>query len=105
MPGIYRKFENDSTVCGKLWVLGSISLRYVGQVGLYTDLKIPKMNLKYAFASNVFSDEQSKFLCDPGEIGIRNLCFSEFSPLSLHRFWSLQIIATSMLRIEMIIRS
>ena len=32
VPGIYRKFETDSTICGKLWVLCSVSLRYVGQV-------------------------------------------------------------------------
>ena len=59
-----------------------------------------QINDQYAFASSVFADEQSKFLCDPGEIGIRNLCFSEFSPLLLHRFWSLQIIGTSMLTVE-----
>ena len=35
IPGIYRKFETDATIAGKIWVVGSIACRYVAQ---YRDL-------------------------------------------------------------------
>lgn len=81
IPGIYRKFEADATIAGKMWVVGSIACRYVAQ---------------YSFGGSVYADEQAKFYCDPGEIGIKNLCFSKFSPISFHRFWVAQIIGTSL---------
>ena len=31
IPGIYRKFETDATIAGKIWVVGSIACRYVAQ--------------------------------------------------------------------------
>ena len=62
-------------------------------------ISIIDTNLVYnalSFGGSVYADEQAKFYCDPGEIGIKNLCFSKFSPISFHRFWVAQIIGTSL---------
>ena len=62
-----------------MWIIGSVSLRYVGQ---------------WSFGSAVYADEQSKFICDPGatEVGVKSRCFNMFSPISAHRLWGVQTI-------------
>ena len=69
----------------------------------YSKRKLSKLNRcltpvsnSLSFGGSVYADEQAKFYCDPGEIGIKNLCFSKFSPISFHRFWVAQIIGTSL---------
>ncbi|KAJ8356057.1 hypothetical protein SKAU_G00188510 [Synaphobranchus kaupii] len=46
-------------------------------------------------AEDVWDDEQSDFICNTEQPGCRNVCYDKAFPISLIRFWVLQIIFVS----------
>ena len=66
---------------GRIWIINQFLFR---------------MLIVTVIGSQVFGDEQGKFLCDTDQPGCKNVCFNRFSPISYLRLWAFQIVATSM---------
>ena len=54
---IYKNIEKTTTVPGKLWIVGSISARYMGLIYI---------------GSNTYGDEQKEFVCNTKAPGCKN---------------------------------
>ena len=65
---IYKKIEKSTTIPGKLWILGAIGGRYMGQSYI---------------GGHSYSDEQKEFVCNTREPGCRNVCFNEIQVLQI----------------------
>lgn len=75
-----QKVYQHSTLIGKFWITFLIVFRIV---------------VVSSVSDRVYSDEQSEFRCNTGQVGCGNICFNQFSPMSHIRFWSFQIIMVS----------
>ncbi|KAL2772831.1 gap junction alpha-9 protein precursor [Daubentonia madagascariensis] len=69
-----------STMIGKIWL---------------TILFIFRMLVLGVAAEDVWNDEQSGFLCNTEQPGCRNVCYDQAFPISLIRYWVLQVIFVS----------
>ncbi|XP_008277195.1 gap junction gamma-1 protein-like [Stegastes partitus] len=72
--------QNHSTVIGKIWL---------------TMLLIFRILLVALVGDAVYSDEQSKFICNTQQPGCNNVCYDTFAPVSHLRFWVFQIVIVS----------
>ncbi|XP_053502684.1 gap junction delta-2 protein [Ictalurus furcatus] len=72
--------QNHSTVIGKIWL---------------TVLLIFRILLVTQIGDAVYSDEQSKFICNTLQPGCNNVCYDTFAPVSHLRFWVFQIVLVS----------
>ncbi|XP_028838831.1 gap junction delta-2 protein-like [Denticeps clupeoides] len=72
--------QNHSTVIGKIWL---------------TMLLIFRILLVTLVGDAVYSDEQSKFICNSLQPGCNNVCYDTFAPVSHLRFWVFQIVLVS----------
>ncbi|XP_029925072.1 gap junction delta-2 protein-like [Myripristis murdjan] len=72
--------QNHSTVIGKIWL---------------TMLLIFRILLVTLIGDAVYSDEQSKFICNTLQPGCNNVCYDTFAPVSHLRFWVFQIVLVS----------
>ena len=70
-----------STLNGKFWIVFFFILRFLMVISI-TD--------------TVFGDELSTFKCDTQTPGCLNVCFNAFTPISLMRYWAMQILASAM---------
>ncbi|XP_008062607.1 gap junction alpha-9 protein [Carlito syrichta] len=69
-----------STMIGKIWL---------------TILFIFRMLVLGVAAEDVWNDEQSDFICNTEQPGCRNVCYDQAFPISLIRYWVLQVIFVS----------
>ncbi|XP_074236658.1 gap junction alpha-9 protein [Saimiri boliviensis] len=69
-----------STMIGKIWL---------------TVLFIFRMLVLGVAAEDVWNDEQSGFICNTEQPGCRNVCYDQAFPISLIRYWVLQVILVS----------
>lgn len=69
-----------STIVGKIWL---------------TILFIFRMLVLGVAAEDVWEDEQREFVCNTEQPGCRNVCYDQAFPISLIRYWVLQIISVS----------
>uniref|UniRef100_G3NSV2 Gap junction protein n=1 Tax=Gasterosteus aculeatus aculeatus TaxID=481459 RepID=G3NSV2_GASAC len=74
---LLEEIHNHSTFVGKIWLTVLIVFRIV---------------LTAVGGESIYSDEQSKFVCNTGQPGCENVCYDAFAPLSHVRFWVFQII-------------
>ncbi|XP_051953919.1 gap junction Cx32.2 protein-like [Xyrauchen texanus] len=74
------KVQSHSTVIGKVWL---------------TVLFVFRIMVLGAGAEKVWSDEQSKMVCNTKQPGCKNVCYDHTFPISHIRFWVLQIIFVS----------
>jgi len=44
--------------------------------------------------SKTFKSELDRFVCDTRFLGCQQMCFNQFSPMSMHRYWELQLICS-----------
>ncbi|XP_078490035.1 gap junction beta-2 protein-like isoform X2 [Ciona intestinalis] len=68
-----------STLIGKYW---------------FSFLFVFRVIVVLSVGDKVYSDEQSKFVCNTLQPGCDNICFNQFSPISHIRFWAMQDVAT-----------
>ncbi|XP_014396984.1 PREDICTED: gap junction alpha-9 protein-like, partial [Myotis brandtii] len=80
LGGILEEVHIHSTVIGKIWL---------------TTLFIFRMLVLGVAAENVWNDEQSGFICNTEQLGCRNVCHDQAFPISLIRYWVLQVIFVS----------
>lgn len=77
---LLNKVQSHSTVVGKVWL---------------SVLFIFRIMVLGAGAEKVWSDEQSKMICNTKQPGCKNVCYDHAFPISHIRFWVLQIIFVS----------
>uniref|UniRef100_A0A3Q1EMH9 Gap junction protein n=1 Tax=Acanthochromis polyacanthus TaxID=80966 RepID=A0A3Q1EMH9_9TELE len=80
LGGILEEVHIHSTMVGKIWL---------------TILFIFRMLVLGVAAEDVWNDEQSDFVCNTEQPGCRNVCYDEAFPISLIRYWVLQVIFVS----------
>ncbi|XP_036113253.1 gap junction alpha-9 protein [Molossus molossus] len=80
LGGILEEVHIHSTMIGKIWL---------------TTLFIFRMLVLGVAAENVWNDEQSGFICNTEQPGCRNVCYDQAFPISLIRYWVLQVIFVS----------
>ncbi|KAJ8405036.1 hypothetical protein AAFF_G00329570 [Aldrovandia affinis] len=80
LGGILEEVHIHSTMVGKIWL---------------TILFIFRMLVLGVAAEDVWNDEQSEFVCNTEQPGCRNVCYDRAFPVSLIRYWVLQVIFVS----------
>ncbi|XP_070998090.1 gap junction alpha-9 protein-like [Oncorhynchus clarkii lewisi] len=80
LGGILEEVHIHSTMVGKIWL---------------TILFIFRMLVLGVAAEDVWNDEQADFICNTEQPGCRNVCYDLAFPISLIRFWVLQVIFVS----------
>ena len=76
---LLEQTAEHSTLVGKFWVTFFFVLRFLMVVSI---------------ADTVFGDDQGKFVCNTLTPGCENVCFNDYSPVSLIRLWALQVCFT-----------
>ncbi|XP_062429065.1 gap junction alpha-10 protein [Rhea pennata] len=80
LGSILEEVHIHSTIIGKIWL---------------TILFIFRMLVLGVAAEDVWDDEQSEFICNTEQPGCSNICYDKAFPISLIRYWVLQIIFVS----------
>lgn len=80
LGSILEEVHIHSTIVGKVWL---------------TILFIFRMLVLGVAAEDVWDDEQSEFICNTEQPGCSNICYDKAFPISLIRYWVLQIIFVS----------
>ncbi|XP_018555497.1 gap junction protein alpha 9a [Lates calcarifer] len=80
LGGILEEVHIHSTMVGKIWL---------------TILFIFRMLVLGVAAEDVWNDEQADFICNTEQPGCRNVCYDLAFPVSLIRYWVLQVIFVS----------
>ncbi|XP_073343975.1 gap junction delta-4 protein [Pagrus major] len=74
---IFISVNHSITLMGKVWLIVMIFLRIL--ILLFAGFPL-------------YQDEQERFVCNTIQPGCANVCFDLFSPISLFRFWLVQLI-------------
>ncbi|XP_064025231.1 gap junction alpha-10 protein [Pogoniulus pusillus] len=80
LGSILEEVHIHSTIVGKIWL---------------TILFIFRMLVLGVAAEDVWDDEQSEFICNTEQPGCNNICYDKAFPISLIRYWVLQIVFVS----------
>ncbi|XP_076016705.1 gap junction alpha-9 protein [Genypterus blacodes] len=80
LGGILEEVHIHSTVVGKIWL---------------TILFIFRMLVLGVAAEEVWNDEQNDFVCNTDQPGCKTVCYDLAFPISLIRYWVLQVIFVS----------
>ncbi|XP_020796176.2 gap junction alpha-9 protein [Boleophthalmus pectinirostris] len=80
LGGILEEVHIHSTMVGKIWL---------------TILFLFRMLVLGVAAEDVWNDEQKDFICNTEQPGCRNVCYDLAFPISLIRYWVLQVIFVS----------
>ncbi|TRY87451.1 hypothetical protein DNTS_033448 [Danionella cerebrum] len=80
LGSILEEVHIHSTIVGKIWL---------------TILFIFRMLILGVATEDIWDDEQSEFVCNTEQPGCKNVCYDQAFPISLIRYWVLQIIFVS----------
>ncbi|KAM4625931.1 gap junction protein alpha 10 a [Polymixia lowei] len=80
LGSILEEVHIHSTIVGKIWL---------------TILFIFRMLVLGVAAEDVWEDEQTEFVCNTDQPGCKAVCYDRAFPISLIRFWVLQVIFVS----------
>uniref|UniRef100_A0A8C5FTB1 Gap junction protein n=1 Tax=Gadus morhua TaxID=8049 RepID=A0A8C5FTB1_GADMO len=80
LGSILEEVHVHSTIVGKIWL---------------TILFIFRMLVLGVAAEDVWEDEQTEFVCNTDQPGCKAVCYDRAFPISLVRFWVLQVIFVS----------
>ncbi|XP_070595322.1 gap junction alpha-10 protein [Erythrolamprus reginae] len=80
LGSILEEVHLHSTIVGKIWL---------------TILFIFRMLVLGVAAEEVWDDEQEEFICNTEQPGCNNICYDKAFPISLIRYWVLQVIFVS----------
>ncbi|KAM9839393.1 gap junction delta-4 protein [Aulostomus maculatus] len=78
---IFISVSHSITLMGKVWLIVMILLRFL--ILLFAGYPL-------------YQDEQDRFVCNTIQPGCANVCYDLFSPVSLFRFWLVQLITLSL---------
>ncbi|XP_061094524.1 gap junction delta-4 protein [Conger conger] len=74
---LFLALNHNITIVGKIWLVLMILLRVL---------------VLLLAGYPLYQDEQERFVCNTIQPGCANVCYDVFSPLSLFRFWLVQLI-------------
>uniref|UniRef100_A0A8C7ZN16 Gap junction protein n=1 Tax=Oryzias sinensis TaxID=183150 RepID=A0A8C7ZN16_9TELE len=80
LGGVLEEVHVHSTVVGKIWL---------------SVLFLFRMLVLGVAAEDAWIDEQEDFICNTAQPGCRNVCYDRAFPISLIRYWVLQVILVS----------
>uniref|UniRef100_A0A3B3I2B4 Gap junction protein n=1 Tax=Oryzias latipes TaxID=8090 RepID=A0A3B3I2B4_ORYLA len=80
LGGVLEEVHIHSTVVGKIWL---------------SVLFLFRMLVLGVAAEDAWMDEQEDFICNTAQPGCRNVCYDRAFPISLIRYWVLQVILVS----------
>uniref|UniRef100_A0A8C7XGB5 Gap junction protein n=1 Tax=Oryzias sinensis TaxID=183150 RepID=A0A8C7XGB5_9TELE len=75
---LFISVNHSITLMGKLWLIAMVFLRIL--ILLFAGYPL-------------YQDEQERFVCNTIQPGCANVCYDLFSPVSLFRFWLVQLVA------------
>ncbi|CAJ1081801.1 gap junction delta-4 protein [Xyrichtys novacula] len=75
---IFISVNHSITLMGKVWLIVMILLRIV---------------VLLLAGYPLYQDEQERFVCNTIQPGCANVCYDLFSPISLFRFWLVQLVS------------
>ncbi|XP_061614705.1 gap junction delta-4 protein [Phyllopteryx taeniolatus] len=78
---IFIAINNSITLIGKVWFVVMIFLRVL---------------ILLLAGYPLYQDEQERFVCNTIQPGCANVCYDIFSPISLFRFWLVQLVTLSL---------
>ncbi|KAM3860479.1 gap junction delta-4 protein [Diretmus argenteus] len=78
---IFISINRSITLMGKLWLMVMIFLRVL--ILLFAGYPL-------------YQDEQERFVCNTIQPGCANVCYDRFAPISLFRFWLVQLVTLSL---------
>uniref|UniRef100_UPI0037E7DB28 gap junction delta-4 protein n=1 Tax=Semicossyphus pulcher TaxID=241346 RepID=UPI0037E7DB28 len=78
---IFISVNHSITLMGKVWLIVMIFLRVL--ILLFAGYPL-------------YQDEQERFVCNTIQPGCANVCYDLFSPISLFRFWLVQLVSLSL---------
>ena len=73
----YESIKHFQTAFGNLW---------------YANVFCFRIFCTTVIGEELFDDDQLEFICDTGSPGCKQVCFNDFSPISLIRFWSFSVL-------------
>ncbi|XP_062848113.1 gap junction delta-4 protein [Trichomycterus rosablanca] len=73
---VFIALNYNITIVGKIWLVLMVFLR---------------MSVLFMAGYPLYQDEQERFVCNTIQPGCANLCYDIFAPLSLFRFWLVQL--------------
>ncbi|XP_060725145.1 gap junction delta-4 protein [Tachysurus vachellii] len=76
------------TIVGKIWLVLTIFLR---------------ISVLFLAGYPLYQDEQERFVCNTIQPGCANVCYDIFAPLSLFRFWLVQLTSTILVHFVFIV--
>ncbi|KAM4718262.1 gap junction delta-4 protein [Anableps anableps] len=81
----------ESSVSEVLFISVSHSITLIGKVWLIVMIFLRVLILLFA-GYPLYRDEQERFVCNTIQPGCANVCYDLFSPVSLFRFWLVQLL-------------
>lgn len=81
MEKLIEQSGEHSSLVGKFWV---------------TSVFILRLLIATSISDDVWDDSQEEFVCNTLSPGCSNVCFNEYSPIALTRYWMLQILFTAL---------
>ncbi|CAL8312130.1 unnamed protein product [Merluccius merluccius] len=78
---IFISVSHSTTLMGKVWLIVMVFLRVV---------------VLLLAGYPLYRDEQERFVCNTIQPGCANVCYDLFAPVSLFRFWLVQLVALSL---------
>ncbi|XP_054893456.1 gap junction delta-4 protein [Poeciliopsis prolifica] len=81
----------ESSVSEVLFISVSHSITLMGKVWLIVMIFLRVLILIFA-GYPLYQDEQERFVCNTIQPGCANICYDLFSPVSLFRFWLVQLV-------------
>lgn len=73
--------DRHATLAGKFWITFFFIFRFLMVISI---------------ADTVFGDEKDGLICDTQTPGCLNVCYNTFTPISLFRFWALQLLCSAL---------
>ncbi|XP_068160475.1 gap junction delta-4 protein [Antennarius striatus] len=80
----------ESSVSDTIFISINHSITFMGKVWLIVMIFLRILILLFA-GYPLFQDEQERFVCNTIQPGCANVCYDLFSPISLFRFWLVQL--------------
>ncbi|KAJ3611125.1 hypothetical protein NHX12_021141 [Muraenolepis orangiensis] len=78
---IFISLSHSTTLIGKVWLIVMVFLRVL---------------ILLLAGYPLYRDEQERFVCNTIQPGCANVCYDLFAPVSLFRFWLVQLVALSL---------
>ncbi|CAL8293371.1 unnamed protein product [Lota lota] len=78
---IFISVNHSTTLMGKVWLIVMVFLRVL---------------ILLLAGYPLYQDEQERFVCNTIQPGCANVCYDLFAPVSLFRFWLVQLVSLSL---------